>query len=34
MEFNDEDEIIALRVYLDYSAILSELPKTVPDFRD
>lgn len=34
MEFNDEDEITVLRVYLDYSAILSELPEVVPDFRD
>jgi len=34
MEFNDDDEIEALRVYLDYSAILSELPEDVPDFRE
>jgi ketosteroid isomerase-like protein len=36
MEFNDADEIAALRVYLDYSAILSALPadEDVPDFRD
>lgn len=34
MEFNDDDEIQQLRVYLDYSAILSELPADVPDFRD
>jgi len=36
MEFNDDDEIQELRVYLDYSAILSELPEddAVPDFRD
>lgn len=35
MEF-DGDEISELRVYLDYSAILSELPadEDVPDFRD
>lgn len=35
MEF-DGEEISALRVYLDYSAILSELPDDadVPDFRD
>lgn len=33
MEFVD-DEISALRVYLDYSAILSELPDEVPDYRD
>jgi hypothetical protein len=31
MEF-DGDEIAELRVYLDYSAILSELPEEVPDF--
>lgn len=34
MEFNNKDEIIALRVYLDYSAILTEMPETVPDFRE
>ncbi|MFB6111927.1 MAG: nuclear transport factor 2 family protein [Halobacteriaceae archaeon] len=34
MEFNDDDEIQELRVYLDYSGILSELPDEVPDFRD
>lgn len=34
MEFNDDDEISALRVYLDYSAILSELPDDVPDYRE
>lgn len=34
MEFNDDDEIEALRVYLDYSGILSELPEEVPDFRE
>lgn len=34
MEFNDADEIQELRVYLDYSAILTELPDDVPDFRD
>jgi ketosteroid isomerase-like protein len=34
MEFNDEDEITVLRVYLDYSGLLSELPEEVPDFRD
>lgn len=34
MEFNEDDEISALRVYLDYSAILSELPDEVPDYRD
>jgi ketosteroid isomerase-like protein len=35
MEF-DGDEIAALRVYLDYSGILSELPddEAVPDFRE
>ncbi|NIU69298.1 MAG: hypothetical protein GWN73_29435, partial [Actinobacteria bacterium] len=32
--FNAADEIESLRVYLDYSAILSELPDAVPDFRD
>lgn len=34
MEFNDADEIAQLRVYLDYSAILTEIPEAVPDFRD
>lgn len=34
MEFNADDEIQELRVYLDYSAILSELPESVPDFRE
>lgn len=34
MDFTDDDEIAALRVYLDYSAILSELPEEVPDFRE
>jgi len=34
MEFNDSDEIAALRVYLDYSGILSGLPDEVPSFRD
>jgi ketosteroid isomerase-like protein len=35
MEFEGE-EIAALRVYLDYSAILSDLPddEAVPDFRE
>lgn len=34
MEFTDDDEIAELRVYLDYSAILTEIPETVPDFRE
>jgi len=34
MEFNDSDEIAVLKVYLDYSGILSELPDEVPSFRD
>lgn len=34
MEFNADDEITALRVYLDYSGILSELPEDVPSFLD
>jgi ketosteroid isomerase-like protein len=34
MEFNDRDEIATLRVYLDYSGILSELPEEVPSFLD
>ncbi len=34
MQFNDDDEIEELRVYLDYSAILTSIPSSVPDFRD
>jgi ketosteroid isomerase-like protein len=34
MEFTDGDDIASLRVYLDYSGILSELPEDVPDFRE
>lgn len=34
MEFDGNDEIRELRVYLDYSAILTEIPESVPDFRD
>lgn len=34
MQFNGDDEIAELRVYLDYSGILSELPEAVPDFRE
>lgn len=34
MAFNEDDEIAELRVYLDYSGILNELPDEVPDFRD
>lgn len=34
MEFTEDDEIAELRVYLDYSGILSELPEEVPDFRE
>lgn len=33
MEFED-GEIAALRVYLDYSALLTAIPDEVPDFRD
>jgi len=33
MEF-DGHKIAELRVYLDYSGILSELPESVPDFRE
>lgn len=32
MEFNEEDQITSLRVYLDYSGILSELPTDVPSY--
>lgn len=34
MEFNENDDIAVHRVYLDYSAILSELPEDVPDYRE
>ena len=33
MEFDKNDDICELRVYLDYSAVLSELPEDAPDFR-
>ncbi|MFB6308034.1 MAG: nuclear transport factor 2 family protein [Haloarculaceae archaeon] len=33
MDF-DGDEIAELRVYLDYSALLTEIPEEVPDFRE
>lgn len=33
MEF-DDDDIAAHRIYLDYSAILSELPEDVPSFEE
>lgn len=32
MEFDESDRIRAFRVYVDYSAILSELPESVPDY--
>lgn len=34
MEFNADDEISELRVYLDYSGILSELPEEVPSYGE
>lgn len=34
MEFDENKKITELRVYLDYSGILTELPEDVPDFRD
>lgn len=34
MEFDSDEDIAALRVYLDYSGILSELPNEVPSFLD
>jgi len=34
MEFNGDDEISELRVYLDYSGTLSTLPEEVPSFSD
>jgi ketosteroid isomerase-like protein len=33
MEFDGDDDISALRVYLDYSGILGELPDDVPSFE-
>lgn len=33
MEFGENDDIMELRVYLDYSGILRELPEDVPSFR-
>jgi ketosteroid isomerase-like protein len=34
MEFDKHGDIAALRVYLDYSGIISELPGKVPSFLD
>jgi ketosteroid isomerase-like protein len=34
MEFNENNDIASLRVYLDYSGILSELPESVPSFLE
>lgn len=34
MEFDGNDDVVALRIYLDYSGILSELPEDVPSFRE
>lgn len=34
MEFDDTDRIQSFRVYVDYSGILSELPDSVPDYRN
>lgn len=36
MSFNDEDEIESFRAYMDYSAVLTEVPddEEVPSFRD
>jgi limonene-1,2-epoxide hydrolase len=31
LEFNDNDEIVAFRAYLDYRGYVAEVPKTVPD---
>lgn len=33
MEFNDEDEIVAFRAYLDYRGYVGELPEDVPNVR-
>jgi len=34
MRFTEDNKISELRVYLDYSGILNELPEEVPDFRE
>lgn len=33
MDFDDNDRISAFRVYVDYSAILDDIPSDVPDYR-
>lgn len=33
MEFNDDDEIVAFRAYLDYRGYVDELPEAVPNVR-
>jgi limonene-1,2-epoxide hydrolase len=34
MEFNEADEIVAFRAYLDYRGYVDELPADVPNVRD
>ncbi|WP_227132701.1 nuclear transport factor 2 family protein [Halorubellus salinus] len=33
MEFNDDDEIVAFRAYLDYRGYVGEIPESVPNVR-
>ncbi|MFC4542450.1 nuclear transport factor 2 family protein [Halosolutus amylolyticus] len=33
MEFNDDDEIVAFRAYLDYRGYVDEVPEDVPNVR-
>lgn len=33
MEFNDDDEIVAFRAYLDYRGYVDDLPEDVPNVR-
>jgi hypothetical protein len=34
MKFNDDDEIVAFRAYLDYRGYVDEVPEDVPNVRD
>jgi hypothetical protein len=33
MEFNDDDEIVVFRAYLDYEGYIDEVPEEVPNVR-
>ena len=34
IEFNEDDEIVAFRAYLDYRGYVDEVPESVPNVRD